>query len=479
VLSASGGAGLRARVEEATGARVLLLPVRACRTSRDLTLALGQATDATPAGDEQAVGAALRAMGPVVVVLEGGACLGLRELWLQLRSLAPSLRWVGQGPVNPLEEEGVFVLGPVAVPGEPSPGPDVDPPWALLHLARGAAIPAGLRWESAVDLRALGELVTDPDRACEASAAAARLFAAWGQLDVSRALLEAARRRNPGASAEAQGLLSWAEADALLLHGEVDSGELHYGFAADRLREAGSLALLARLHHRRAHRLALAGRARAAHGADREARALFREGLEPTGVAETLRAAADRAVAAGESLSAETLYDQAEGYALSGTEQAQLRLGQAALALSRGELGQAAERLREAAVAVEQDGGAGSAVLRASIHHRRAELHLRQGQHPLAVAEATQAMQGYRPIGELGAMGASARLLGDIGAASGQIGEAARWYRIAVAWQVRVQDPVGLRRTLLHASALEDELGDRLLGEQHARDADAFNPEEG
>ena len=339
----------------------------------------------------------------------------------------------------------------------------------LLALARGAHPPGLPDPRDLLLLRRLGRMAPTVADANRCLAAAARLAAGAGQVQVARALL-VDRLRAGGAPVDVATLV-WADGDALLAAGEVEDALGRYAGASALFRRAHDTRRAATLHRRVGDRLAARDQQTQAENHYRQARQLYRTDDDALGVAATLRGAAELAVGAGEWVSAGTLHEQVAATVDAATtaplERANLRLAEASLAIVRGEYGRA-ERLLHAlgGLAAEHP------LLRANVLRRRADLLLRRGDHDGAATAARQAATLYATLGEAPANAACARLLGDIAAAAGRLPEARAGYREAVRLQVRVQDLRGLLRTLEHAAVVEDALGDtdaaRRLREQRA-----------
>lgn len=340
-----------------------------------------------------------------------------------------------------------------------------------LDLALGGPLVVGVGVSELLALRWLGEVLRDRDEAPRATAAAARLFTAWGLPREGRRLAQAALRRDTLASPQARALLLWAEAEAALAQGSLREAEGAWDRAAVLLREARDLELLATLTRHRAHRLGERGRTDAAAACWRDARLLHRELGDPAGVATTLRGAADLAVARGEVLGAETLYDQAQATPAGAVERANRRLGEAALALSRGEV-QRAEILLDEADAERVD----DPLRAAGSLRRRAELALRRGRHEEARGLAADAASAYGEAGEHLARAHTLRLQGDAAAAQGDLAAAAEAYAAAMGSQVRLRDLAGLLRTVRHARALAEDAGLNELSARLAAHAEALEP---
>lgn len=504
-----------ARLASATEGPLRAARLTACRTAADLVLVVGEATGAVPPGDEGAVAAALRALGPALVVLDDADLPDRSEALDQLCGLAPEARWLCIGrraplgasllptpspparasgdpaPPAPLSTRGeLLALVGVSLPGphdlpadaalpvgggrfalrrsvaealrgrgglEPARVaaaalPDVEP---LLAAATGAPARAGYHVDDALLLRWLGEVLAEPDAACRASAAAARHLSALGQPLPAFEVLDGARRRNGQARPGARALVAWAEAELRQAWGQEAQAEAAWREAGALLEEDRELVLLGVLLRRRADALAARGEARRAADGYRQARGLLLRLEDPAGVAATVRGAADLAVCQGEVLSAGMLYDEAEATAAGLVEATSRALGRAGLALAQGDLG----RARQLLAAVEAD-AEDLPLLDANRRRRLAELALREGQHTVARAQAADAADRYARLGEGVAWGRTVRLQGDVEAAAGDPVQAMACWQRAAHLQLRVRDLVGLRRTLAHAAALEQEAGD-------------------
>ncbi len=339
----------------------------------------------------------------------------------------------------------------------------------LLALARGAHPPVVPDPRDLLLLRQLAGTTASAEDAVRCLAAAARLATAAGQVQVARALL-ADRLRTGGPPAQLATLL-WADGDALVAAGEVDDALGRWADASALYRRARDPQRAATVHRRAADRLAARGEIVHAEAHYRHARQLYRGEDDTIGVAATLRGAADLAVGAGEWVSAGTLQEQVSATVDPGgaapLERANLRVGEASLALARGEFARAGRVLDGlGALAADQP------LLRANVTRRRADLLLRRGDHEGAATAAKQAASLYATLGEAPAHAACVRLLGDVAAAAGRLADARTSYGEALRLQVRVQDLHGLVRTLDHAAVVEEALGNpdgaRQLREQRA-----------
>lgn len=324
----------------------------------------------------------------------------------------------------------------------------------LMPLARGAHPTRPPDPRDLLLLRALARTV-DPEAAARCTAAAARLAVIAGQVQFARGLL-AERLRIVGSS-RAQATLLWADGDALLAAGEVEDALRRWADASALFARVRDPRSAATVHRRAGDRLAARGQLHLAEAHYRLARPLYRSVDDSEGAAATLRGAADLAMAAGEWVSAGTLQEQVAD-AIAGSspaERANATIGEATLAIARGEYTRAA-RLLDGLTSTEP-------LLRANVARRRADLLLRRGDHDAARAEARAAGAGYAALGEAAAHAACVRLDGDIAAAAGWLDEARALYRSALRLQVRGQDLAGLSRTLEHAATLEEALGEAAL----------------
>ncbi len=514
-ISAVAGAAARGLACPAAFARLT-----ACRTPTDALIALGEAAGAVPPGDEGAVTARLRALGGGLMLVDDADVPEWSEVLEQLAALAPELRWLCTGRRAPADARALSLppVAGVSPPGLPealhlpakaellaivgcslpgamgmpyelvlrtSPGrealrrsvaealrtrvelepahvaahalPDLEP---MLALATGASLPAGWRSDDAFALRWMGEVLADPDASCRASAAAARLLSALGQPGPALAVLDAADRRNPRAQPAARALVSWARGDLRLASGELEAAETAWAQAQELLERSRDIVLLATLVRRQADGLAGRGRARRAARRYRTARSLHLQLEDPAGVAATVRGTAELAVATGEVLSAEMLFDEAAATPAGIVETGSRRIGRAGLALSQGDLARTRELLDEP----ELD-AVNLPLLAANRTRRRAELALREGDHDTARDLAEDAAHAYARLGERVASGRTLRLLGDIAAAAGRLSDATTAWQRALDVQVRARDLLGLRRTLRHALALEEESGSDSVAE--------------
>lgn len=307
------------------------------------------------------------------------------------------------------------------------------------------------------------------------AAALARVLATQGQLPLAREVLEASREVLSQAG-HPHAFLDWAEGDLLLDRGLIAPATgLHERALHVLRRERPDLACV--LLQRTADVLTTLGERRAAAARFVAARKLARSLGDDLAVAAALRGSGDLATAGGETLSAEALYEQAgqlHGESGQGPEHANLLLGQAALALTRGESGRAGSLLTQA-----EDASAEWPVLQASVARRRADLALRRGLHESAEQAVARALEGFRSTGQLAATARCLRLLGDIQAARGRLLAASECYQAAVEESARIGDLRGARRTLEHLLVLERAGADTARVEDLLRNLSALDAELG
>lgn len=507
--------GLAAAIAQ-THAAAAFARLAGCRRPGDALLLIGQAVGAIVPGSAVSVGDHLRRNAPMLIVLDDADHPSAETTLAQLEALAPEVRWLRLAPVMPdPAPEHAFVLPERAAPPELSPqlGQDalslallpaglplpIHLPHGARHptrpgrvalersliegllveqrvehsriaedlvavfedvlsLAEGAPLPAAVCVEDLLAVRWMGEVLADPDAAARATATAGRLLTIWGQPGAARGLLGQGLRRETRAAPDARALLRWAESDAMLSSGAAAVSQDRFETAAKLLEESQEPQLLATMIRRRADVLAARGLVEDAERAYRRAQAMYRILDDPAGMAASLRGIADLAISRGELIAAAALYEQVEPHTMPDAELLNRRLGQATLAISQGDLAQAATLLDDATASVP--------VLSANIARRRADLALRNKAFDAARAWAVQAIDGYARAGERAAFGQATRLLGDIAATCGALGEAAEHYQRAIATQIEIGDLHALRRTLNHAIALEDSAGDRAFAQR-------------
>ncbi len=352
----------------------------------------------------------------------------------------------------------------------PAPPPDVA--WAaalpvlsgLFHLADGGHVRAIPDPRDISALRDLAGLAPQRPEAALALAAAARLALACGQLEDARQIVRGGLGR--AVRPVDRGILTWADADALLAAGEIDEALARWGDAEqafNRVREHRTRAAMLRRSADRLAARSVSGVAERRYG---EARAHYRVDGASTGVAATLRGASAVAVAAGEEVGAAALLEQAAAMDGSPTERANLQIEQAGLAIARGEYGRAEALLR---AHLEAD----DLLLRANALRRAADLALRRGRPDAAAEHAVAAARTYARLAERAAAAGAVRLEGDAHAAAGRLGAAMACYERAVGLHAATRDLAGLARTLSHAAHVDEACGRT----QDARDRRAFADE--
>lgn len=439
-----------------------------CHDEQDVLRAIGFALDLPLPGDATAVGETLRRLGTPLVVLEDASAAVL-PAFHTLRAMALGARWLvttedplglGSAHAAPLvggfprhtdpavrallSEDAEYLRARGLVP--------VAEPW--LQLAWGATPRALMEHRDVLVVRFLARhLPTAPERAV-AAAAAVRMVARSGQLPLARRLLDAAR--DPALPAREQALLDWAGGDVLGAYGlHADAATWHRD-ALDRFDKLGENELAAALLAGSASRLASRGYRQEAAERLRKARAHHRRAGALMGLAAGLRGSAEIALAENEALAADAVFDQAaeilddfhggEG----DLERAALRVGQASLALARGDLGSASSKLDEARTLAP-----GVPVLEAAVARRKADVALRRGHHDAAMDLLARAIPLLQRCGHRAGAAGAIRLRGDVAAARGDRLEAADHYELAVVEAVRVGDLSGARRSLQHLLTLE------------------------
>ena len=339
-----------------------------------------------------------------------------------------------------------------------------------LQIALAGPVPEGTCPADFFALRWIGRHASHTSHATMAMAAAARLALAWGMAREANALIEAALPRTPSSNLSCLALLHWAQARIAIETGDREPARRYFDDALSVLRQDRNLSLLACATRRWADHLATRGENTTAALHLRSARALYRQLGNEAGVAATLRAAGDVAIASGESLSAEALFDQAEVASTTPIERVNLQLSQATLAIARGE-----HHRSRALLESTTEAAAGVPLLEANVRRRVADMAFREGDHDRAESQVRAARSAYARLGEAAPEARCTRLLGDIHGAQGRLKEAARLYEQAIKAQIHIGDHVGLRRTLTHATTLEQVYGDRVLARELERMADRLH----
>ncbi|HJN75240.1 MAG TPA: hypothetical protein QGF58_15030 [Myxococcota bacterium] len=449
-------------------------PVRAslagCQDEHDVLRAIGFALDLPLPGDATAVGETLRRLGAPLVVLEDTvpeatvAFHTLRAMALGVRWLFTTAQPLGLGSAHPVEVVGrrgrsadPVVRGLLsAEPGEEylvarSLCPHAD---GWLQLAWGATPRALVEHKDILLVRFLARHLPSPAERAVAAAAAVRMVAVSGQLPLARSLLDGAR--DPVLGSREQALLDWAGGDVLSAFGlHADATGWHRD-AIDRFERLGEHELAAALLQGSGASLATRGLRDEAAERLRRARVHHRRAGTLMGLAAGLRGSAEIALARNEALAADAIFEQSteileDFQSIEGDlERAALRVGQASLALARGDLRSATTRLDEA-----RDLAPGVPVLQAAVARRKADVALRRGHHDSAMDLLARAIPLLQRCGHRASAAGAIRLRGDIAAARGRRLEAAEHYELAVVEAVRVGDLSGARRTLSHLLTLE------------------------
>lgn len=322
----------------------------------------------------------------------------------------------------------------------------------LLSLATGGSLHRLPTHQDLLLCRFLAKHLDWSADSCAMAASAARLVAATGQLQTGRSILQEARERHGDADDRARALLCWAEGDLLLAGGMYGESIEPHEDALEGLTQEPALRLI--LLRRLADSLAVQGRTEAANGRYRAARSLARSEVDNLSLGAILRGTADLAVASAEVLGADALYDQAktllDSHPRARGEQANLALGRASLALSRGQFAQAESSLLEAKTHANT-----SPLLVASLQQREGELNLRRGALPAAERLLLQAASTLLQTGQPAAAARTLRTLGDVAAIGGHYLAASDLYVRSIADSARSGDLASALRTLGHLVALE------------------------
>jgi tetratricopeptide (TPR) repeat protein len=488
----------------------LFIRLDGCRTLADTVLQLGWAINAQSPGSPVSVGATLAAMGELTIAIDARTSAPelVTALYGSISTLAVSCTWM----VATLEEQSDQVQVITANAAAPVPNeipidvelaavlPDsqrmaipleaiyqstdapsgcvaphivhqirrhprhsnaalcehmVEKHQDLLSIATGSMVN---EIESPMDLyglRFIAEHSSDSNFSCFAAAAEARLRNSLGQPTEAFERIAQNLSQNLLADPAHRALVAWADAQVHLDLGDIHRAEQRFKDATQLVHMSRDLSLLATMHRRWADTLTT--RLELTHAIENYqiARALFRRRGDIEGMAATLRGSADLAVAAGETISAEALYDQAEMTTTSDIEQANRHLGWAGLFTAKGQLTRAKTFIEKAARV-----GARCTLITANCARRKADISIRSGDPITAAIEAESARSFYAQHGHHAAAGRCMRILGDAASLQGHTEEATSHYRRALNAQIRVGDMNGLQRTISHIVALEEELGD-------------------
>jgi tetratricopeptide (TPR) repeat protein len=318
----------------------------------------------------------------------------------------------------------------------------------LFVLATGSNL-ADIRPADLFGLRLIAEYASDENVACLAAASAAIIRARYGQPTDALERIDQGLARTNFADPAHRALLVWAEARIHLSLGDTPSAEARFADATNLAHAARDLGLLATMHRRWADALSSRGAHERSAEHYRSARALYRQRAHTEGLSAALRGSADQAVATGEILSAEALYDQSEMHTTTDVEQANRLVGWASLAIAQG----AWERARSLLDRATRT-GADDVWVSTNCIRRRADLALRAGDPITAATEAKEAQQRFTENGCLAAAARCQRLTGDAAAMQGAFQDAMTAYNRALQAQIRAGDWNGLDRTIQHTVGL-------------------------
>lgn len=488
----------------------LFIRLDGCRTLADAILQVGWAIKAQSPGSPVSVGAALAAQGNLTLAIDARTTAAeiVSALYNSLSTLAVSCSWLVATLEEQPDQQQIITSSTIhTVPNEVPievelaailPGsrrmeiqlsalyqaadapPGCVAPHVVQHIQRhprhsNAALAALMveqhqelmniatgsvvnEIDSPMDifgLRFIAEHGSDGNFSCFAAAAEARLRNCLGQSTEAFERIAQTVSQNLLADPAHRALLAWADAQLHLDLGNLPRAEQRFKDATQLVHMSRDLALLSTMHRRWADTLASRFELRQAVENYQTARSLFRRRGDIEGMAATLRGSADLAVAAGETISAEALYDQAEMTTTTKIEQANRHLGWAGLFTAKGQLTQAKKFVEKAARV------AGHApLIIANCARRNADISIRSGDPITAAIEAEAARVFYAQHGHHTAAGHCMRMQGDAAALQGNVDEATDHYRRALNVQIRVGDMNGLQRTISHIVALEEELGD-------------------
>jgi len=324
----------------------------------------------------------------------------------------------------------------------------------LFALATGATLD-DVSPEDLFGLRLISEYASDENVACVASACASLLRIRFGQPTDALERLDQGLRRTTFADPAHRALLVWTEARIHLNMGEISEAASRFVDATNLAHAARDLGLLATMNRRWADTLSSRGEHERAADHYRSARALYRQRANTDGMCAALRGSADQAVATGELLSAEALYDQAEMHTTTEVEQANRLLGWAGLAIAQGTWERARRLLDRASRTAYDD-----ALIQANCVRRKADISLRTGDPITALSQAEQAQFYFAKSGHTAASARCLRLCGDAEAMQGAYQQAMTYYRSALHDHIRCGDKGGLERTSQHITGLLRSMGD-------------------
>jgi tetratricopeptide (TPR) repeat protein len=239
--------------------------------------------------------------------------------------------------------------------------------------------------------------------------------------------------------------------------GDLSRAEARFAEATALVQVSRDLSLLATIHRRWADALTSRGLLKRASAQYRTARGLYRQRGDGEGIAASLRGAGDIAVAAGELLSAEALYDQADMNTTTDEEQFNRHLGGIGLAISQRNWTRTHDMLRRA-----RRIGDPSSLTQANLNRREADAALRSGDAVSAQPPALAASKLFADAGRPIASAASLRLHADAMAIQGELRHAFTVYGATVQAQSRAGDWRGLERTIARLVLLERSAGEEV-----------------
>ena len=336
----------------------------------------------------------------------------------------------------------------------------------LFAIAVGASI-SDVTPEDLFGLRLIAEYASDENVACLAAAAASALRVRFGQPADALERIDQGLRRTSFADPAHRSLLVWAESRVQLSMGDISTAEARFVDATSLAHAARDLGLLATMHRRWADALSAQGEHERAAAHYRSARSLYRQRASPEGVSAALRGSADQAIALGETLSAEALYDQAELQTTTDIEQANRLIGWAGLAIAQADWSRARTFLERANRTAPNN-----PLIQANCLRRKADLSLRSGDPITAIELAKDALQLFAEWGFNGASARCRRLCGDAEAIQGAHKNAMLHYRQAMQEHLQGGDKRGAERTAKHIVSLlrsqkQDESAQRIEAIMH------------
>lgn len=503
--TAAGAAVMQALEQEEGIERLAFVRMCALTSASDVVLSIGRQVDARLAGDSTSVSEALAAQ-PSAVFLDDAdlapeaaavaMALGSQVRWVltgRRATVGQEIRVHGEAPdpqtladAVPPGAEVLFDL-PVglstydaavpphllrAVPERvvprravsealgcaPRPTGEALASGLFSDLGRVEAIACGLLTGDVDDLglfRAASQDVADPNLACLAAAAGARIALQGCQPSEALGLIRRVTEARRSATYLARGALSWLEGDAFMAQGDGDGALKAHTVATVAFRSAARPDLVSLLSRHCAAAWSVRGGRRTARRWLAEARDSLGTPPDPVSLADILRISADVAAHAGEPVGAEALYSEAAATLGPHGEPdllVAIRLGQAALEMNRGQMAAAVERLAEA----DRAGATHSATI-AAIDFRKAEVALRRGHLDEARRHAERAAMRWRRSAAVRGLALTDRLFGDLCALGGDRNTATAHYDRALRLCVRSRDLVALRRLLRRMIVVERE----------------------